>query len=161
MGTWNWEVGLSVLPLNLLAAFLLLKFPIFLPWWAELSPWLALALPIGLLVTSYQDLTVNFVATRWWDGCWLHGEDSRSHKSKRQDFIHPSSLLPSTRQPTHRLQQYVNRELPDIQAGFRKGEEPEIKLPTSIGSSKKQESSKKHLFLLYWLCQSLWLCGSQ
>ena len=23
------------------------------------------------------------------------------------------------------------------------------------------ESSEKHLFLLYWLCQSLWLCGSQ
>ena len=50
-----------------------------------------------------------------------------------------------------RLQQYVNRELPDVQAGFRKAEEPEIKLPTSAGSSKKQESSKKknHLFLLY------------
>ena len=32
-----------------------------------------------------------------------------------------------------RLQQYVNQELPDVQAGFRK-EEPEIKLPTSIGS---------------------------
>ena len=32
-----------------------------------------------------------------------------------------------------RLQQNVNRELPDVQAGFRK-EEPEIKLPTSIGS---------------------------
>ena len=33
-----------------------------------------------------------------------------------------------------RLQQYVNRELPDVQAGFRKAEEPEIKLPTSVGS---------------------------
>ena len=32
-----------------------------------------------------------------------------------------------------RRQQYVNRELPDIQAWFRKAEEPEIKLPTSIG----------------------------
>ena len=42
-----------------------------------------------------------------------------------------------------RLQQYVNRELPDIQAGFRKAEEPEIKLPTSVGSWKKQESSRK------------------
>ena len=40
-----------------------------------------------------------------------------------------------------RLQQYVNHELPYVQAGFRKAEEPEIKLPTSIGSSKKQESS--------------------
>ena len=42
-----------------------------------------------------------------------------------------------------RLQQYMNRELPDVQAGFRKAEEPEIKLPTSAGSRKKQESSRK------------------
>ena len=43
-----------------------------------------------------------------------------------------------------RLQQYVTRELPDIQAGFRKGRGTrEIKLPTSAGSSKKQESSRK------------------
>ena len=36
-------------------------------------------------------------------------------------------------------------ELPDVQAGFRKGRgtEPEIKLPTSAGSWKKQESSRK------------------
>ena len=39
-----------------------------------------------------------------------------------------------------RLQQYMNHELPDVQAGFRKGRETEIKLPTSSGSSKKQES---------------------
>ena len=37
----------------------------------------------------------------------------------------------------------MNCELPDVQAGFRKGEEPEIKLPTSAGSWKKQESSRK------------------
>ena len=42
-----------------------------------------------------------------------------------------------------RLQQYVNRELPDVQARFRKGREPEIKVPTSTGSSKKEESSRK------------------
>ena len=42
-----------------------------------------------------------------------------------------------------RLQQYVSRELPDVQAGLRISEEPEIKLPTSTGSSKKQESSRK------------------
>ena len=45
---------------------------------------------------------------------------------------------------------------------LEKAEESEIKLPTSAGSSRKQESfRKKHQFLLYWLCQSLWLCGSQ
>ena len=42
-----------------------------------------------------------------------------------------------------RLQQYMNHELPDVQAGFEKVEEPEIKLPTSAGSWKKQESSRK------------------
>ena len=42
-----------------------------------------------------------------------------------------------------RPQQYMNRELPDVQAGFRKAEEPEIKLPISTGSWKKQESSRK------------------
>ena len=35
-----------------------------------------------------------------------------------------------------RLQQYMNCELPDVQAGFKKAEELEIKLP-SVGSSKK------------------------
>ena len=42
-----------------------------------------------------------------------------------------------------RLQQYVNRELPDVQTGFRKGRGTTDQLPTSIGSSKKQESSRK------------------
>ena len=36
-----------------------------------------------------------------------------------------------------RLQQYVHHELPDVQAGFRKGR------GTSAGSWKKQESSRK------------------
>ena len=42
-----------------------------------------------------------------------------------------------------RLQQYVNRELPDFKLVLEKAEEPEIKLPTSAGSWKKQESSRK------------------
>ena len=37
------------------------------------------------------------------------------------------------------LQQYTNPELPDVQAGFTKAKEPEIKLQ----SLKKQESSRK------------------
>ena len=59
---------------------------------------------------------------------------------------------------------------PMFKLDLEKAEEPEIKLSTSTGSWKKQESSKTnkqtnkqtkpHLFLLYWLCQSLWLCGS-
>ena len=37
----------------------------------------------------------------------------------------------------------MNSELLDVQAEFRKAEGPEIKLPTSVGSLKKQESSRK------------------
>ena len=48
-----------------------------------------------------------------------------------------------------RLQQYMSHELPDVQAVQKlldvqeRAEEPEIKLHTSVGSSKKQESSSK------------------
>ena len=42
-----------------------------------------------------------------------------------------------------RIQQYVNCELPDVQAGFRKGRGNRDQLPTSSGSWKKQESSWK------------------
>ena len=42
-----------------------------------------------------------------------------------------------------RLQQYMNRELPDVQLVLEKAEEPEIKLPTSSRPLKKQESSRK------------------
>ena len=44
---------------------------------------------------------------------------------------------------------------------LEKAEEREIKLPTSIGSLKKQRVPEEHWLWLYWLCQSLWLCGSQ
>ena len=33
-----------------------------------------------------------------------------------------------------KLQQYVNHELPDVQAGFRKAEEPEMEFPTYVVS---------------------------
>ena len=42
-----------------------------------------------------------------------------------------------------RLRQYMNRELPDIQAGFRKGRGTRDQIANSAGSSKKQESSRK------------------
>ena len=42
-----------------------------------------------------------------------------------------------------RLQQYMNHELPDVQAGFRKGRGTRNQIAKSIGSLKKQESSRK------------------
>ena len=41
------------------------------------------------------------------------------------------------------LQQYMNCELSDVKLVLEKAEEPEIKLPTSVESLKKQESSRK------------------
>ena len=42
-----------------------------------------------------------------------------------------------------RLQQYMNRELPDVQAGFRKGRGTRDQIANNTGSSEKQESSRK------------------
>ena len=61
-----------------------------------------------------------------------------------------------------RLQQYMNHELPNVQAGFKKdrGTRDQIANIRWI-MEKAREFQKKHLFLLYWLCQRLCLCGSQ
>ena len=42
-----------------------------------------------------------------------------------------------------RLQQYVNKNFQLFKLDLEKAEEPEIKLPTFAGSSKKQDSSRK------------------
>ena len=60
-----------------------------------------------------------------------------------------------------RLQQYINRELPDVQACFRKGKGTRDQIANIRWIIKKAREPGKHLFLPYWLCQSLWLCGSQ
>ena len=54
---------------------------------------------------------------------------------------HGSKVMPKILQA--RLQQYVNHELPDVQAVFRKGRGTRNQIATSAGSSKKQESSRK------------------
>ena len=45
-----------------------------------------------------------------------------------------------------RLQPYMNCEIPDV---LEKAKELEIKLPTSTGSSKKQESSRKNIYFCF------------
>ena len=55
-----------------------------------------------------------------------------------------------------RLQQYVNLELPDVQAGLRKGGGTRDQIANIRWIIEKaREFQKKHPFLLYWLCQSL------
>ena len=61
-----------------------------------------------------------------------------------------------------RLQQYMNCGVPDVPAGFRKGRGTRDQIANIHWIMEKaREFQKTHLFLLYWLCQSLWLCGSQ
>ena len=48
-----------------------------------------------------------------------------------------------------RLQQYVNRELPDVQAGFRKGRGTRDQIANIRWNIKKARVPEKHLFLLY------------
>ena len=61
-----------------------------------------------------------------------------------------------------RLQQYVNCELPDVQAGFKRGRGTRDQIANIRWIIQKaSEFQKKHLFLLYWLSQSFRLCGSQ
>ena len=56
----------------------------------------------------------------------------------------------------------MNWELPDVQAGFRKGRGTRDQIANIRWIIKKKKRvPEKHLLLLYWLPQSLWLCGSQ
>ena len=48
-----------------------------------------------------------------------------------------------------KLQQYMNRELPDLQLVSEKAEEPEIKFPTSAGSLKKAREFQKNIYFCF------------
>ena len=48
-----------------------------------------------------------------------------------------------------RLQQYVNHELPDVQAGFRKGRGMRDQIANIHWIIEKQRVTEKHLLLLY------------
>ena len=72
---------------------------------------------------------------------------------------HASKVMFKVLQAT--LQQYVNCKLPDVQTGFRKGRGTRDEIANILWNIEKARVPEKHLLLLYWLCQSLWLCGSQ
>ena len=48
-----------------------------------------------------------------------------------------------------RLQQYMNYELPDVQAGFRKGRGTRDQIAKSVDDGNSKRVPEKHLFLLY------------
>ena len=69
------------------------------------------------------------------------GNALRMFKLHRSHISHASKVMPKILQA--RLQQYANQELSDVKLDLEKAEESEIKLPTSTGSWKKQENSRK------------------
>ena len=54
-----------------------------------------------------------------------------------------------------RFQQYINCELPDVQAGFRKARNQRSNCQHRLDHQKSKRVPERHLLLLYWLCQSL------
>ena len=92
------------------------------------------------------------------------GKISRDHRTGKGHFLFQSQrmTMPKNAHTTYctttlishtskvmlkilqaRLQQYMNHEIPEVQANSEKAEEPEIKLLTSIRSWKNRESSRK------------------
>ena len=72
---------------------------------------------------------------------------------------HASKVMLKVLQAT--LQQHVNCELPDVQTGFRKGRGTRDQIANICWIIEKARVPEKHLLLLYWPHQNLWLCGSQ
>ena len=70
-----------------------------------------------------------------------------------------SKVMPQILQA--RLQQYVNWELPEVQTGFRRQRNQRSNCQHPLDHWKSKRVPEIHLFLLFWVCQSLWLCESQ
>ena len=60
-----------------------------------------------------------------------------------------------------RLQQYMNQELPDVQAGFRKGRGTRDQIANIHWIIEKAREFQKNIYFCFIDCESLWLCGSQ
>ena len=71
---------------------------------------------------------------------WLYTK-STQEETRKNIKGSPDTLMLKILQA--RLQQYMNRELPDVQAGFRKGRRTRDQMANIHGSWKKQESYRK------------------
>ena len=89
-----------------------------------------------------SNLGILAVATRL-EKVSFHSNPKERQCQKCSKYLHNTTNIVMLKILQARFQQYMNCELPDVQAGYRKVEEPEIKLPTSVGSLKKQENSRR------------------
>ena len=120
-----------------------------------------------------------------WKGCTWYaskfGKLSSGHRTKKGQFSFQSQrkVMPKNAQTTaqlhsfHTLAKWCSKfskpgfnntwttKFQMVKLDLGKAEESEIKLSTSTNHQKSKRVPEKHLLLLYWLRQSLWLCGSQ
>ena len=87
-------------------------------------------------VTVLHSICQQIWKTQQWPQDWKRSalipikRKARPNNAQTTTQLHSSHTLKVLQA---RLQQYMHQELPDVQAGFEKAEEPEIKLPTSAG----------------------------
>ena len=73
--------------------------------------------------------------------------------------LHTSKVMLKILQ--HRVQQYLTCEFHMFKLDLEKAEELEVKLPSSIGSLKKQESFRKNIYFCFIYYAKYFDCGSK
>ena len=100
----------------------------------------------------------NILTVQQWSQDWKRSvfiPIPKKGNAKECSNYHTIALISHASKVMHkilqaRLQQYVNRELPDVQAGFRKGRGTRDQIANNRWIMEKaREFQKKHLFLLY------------
>jgi len=117
-------------------------------------------------VKVLQSICQQIWKTQQWPQYWKRSifiPIPKKGNAKECSNYHTTTLISHASKIMHkilqaRLQQNMNRELPDVQAVFRKGRgtrDPMVNIRWIIG--KEREFQKKHLLLHYWLHKGLWL----
>ena len=57
-----------------------------------------------------------------------------------------------------RLQQYMNQELPDVQAGFRKGRETRVRIANIHWITEKAREVQKNIYFCFVDCAKAFEC---
>ena len=124
-----------------------------------LDPSLSLNLSLQLLVNKSSLLELIYFLFFWTSPPKKGNARECSNYRTVAIILHASKVMLKFLQA--RIQQYMNHELPDVQPGFRKESNKISNCQYLLDHQKSKRVPEKHLFLLYWLCQILWLCGSQ
>ena len=95
----------------------------------------------------------------------FHSNPKGRHAKKCSNYCtialisHASKVLLKILQA--RLQQYVNRELPDVQAGFRKGRVTRDQVANICWIIKKAREFQKNIYFCFIDYAKAFVCGAQ